>query len=330
MNKKEFLGIDVSKAKLDLCIYSSKEHAIFENSRSGLKKMEVWLESQSVDLRQSVICFEHTGRYDIRLQVYCEEAGYYYVKESGLQVKRSLGIKRGKNDRVDAFRLSEYVYLHQGKLKKTSLASDQLIRLKSLLSLRARLVRTRAGYMASIKQDKTCLALKMSDPLIQSQQKLIKAYSRQIQKIENEIDQLIDQDPLIKQQHQLATSVIGVGPITASYMIVYTNCFKDFKNSRKFACYAGSAPFEYSSGSSINGKTRISHYANKTIKSLLTNASLAAIKHDPQISQYYHRKVKEGKPKKLVINNVRNKLISRVFATINRGTPYVNVNKFTA
>ena len=170
----------------------------------------------------------------------------------------------------------------------------------------------------------------MSDPLIQSQQKLIHTYSKQIQKIEDEITRVIDQDPLIKQQYQLATSVVGIGAITASYMIVYTNCFKDFKNSRKFACYAGSAPFEHTSGSSIHGKTRISNYANKLIKTLLTNAALTAIKHDAQIKQYYQRKVNEGKSKKLVINNVRNKLIGRVFATINRGTPYVKLNKFAA
>jgi transposase len=330
MKKKEFLGIDVSKEKLDTCIYTSREQAVFENSRAGLKKLMHWLEKQSVNLEKTLICFEHTGRYDVTLQVYCEEQKLDYVKVSGLQVKRSLGIKRGKNDRVDALRLAEYVYLHQEKINTTHLASTHLIRLKALLSLRSRLVRTRAAYMASIKQDKSCLDLKISDPLIQSQQKLIHTYSKQIQKVEDEIIRVIDQDPVIKQQHQLATSVVGIGNITASYMIVYTNCFKSFKNSRKFACYAGSAPFEHTSGSSIHGKTRISNYANKLMKTLLTNAALSAIKHDAQIKLYYQRKVDEGKPKKLVINNVRNKLIGRVFATINRGTPYVKLNKFAA
>jgi transposase len=290
--------------------------------------MSTWLKKHAVELKETLVCFEHTGRYDVILQVYCEQQGIDYVKESGLQIKRSLGIQRGKNDRVDAFRLAEYVYLYQEKVKTTRLASDQIIRLKALLSLRTRMVRTRAGYIASIKQDKSCLDVKMSDPLIQCQQKLLNTYSKQIQKIEDEIARVIDQDPLMKQQHLLATSVVGIGLITASYMIVYTNCFQSFKNSRKFACYSGSAPFEHTSGSSIHGRTRISKYANKTIKTLLTNAALAAIKHDAQIRQYYQRKVEDGKPKKLVINNIRNKLIGRVFATINRETPYVNISKF--
>jgi transposase len=128
----------------------------------------------------------------------------------------------------------------------------------------------------------------------------------------------------------LATSVSGIGTISAAYIIVYTNCFKDFKTWRKFSCFIGAAPFDHSSGSSIRGRTRISNYAHKTIKTILTNAAKSAINHNPEIKLYYQRKLNEGKHKKIIINNVRNKLISRVFAVVNRGTPCVDLAKFAA
>jgi transposase len=65
---------------------------------------------------------------------------------------------------------------------------------------------------------------------------------------------------------------------------------------------------------------------DKELKSLLTNGVYAAIKYNNQIKQYYQRKIKEGKNEFSVINAIRNKLIHRVFATINRGTPYVKMN----
>ena len=88
------------------------------------------------------------------------------------------------------------------------------------------------------------------------------------------------------------------------------------------------APFEYTSGSSIKGKTKVSHLANKKIKALLNIAALSAKKNDTEMKAYYDKKVKEGKNKMLVLNSIRCKIISRAFAVIQRNTPFVNVNKF--
>jgi len=330
MKKKEFLGIDVSKANVDVCLYLSKQQAVFGNSTRGFKKMLVWIKKNQVDVKKLIICFEHTGMYSIPLQMFCEDQALDYVQVSGLQVKRSLGIQRGKNDKVDAFRLSEYAYLFRDNLRLTKLESKQVLRLKHLLTIRSRLVRQRAGYKSSIKEYKMFLSLNKTDVMIKTQQKMIHVLSTQILEIESEIASLINHDQGIRQQHQLATSVSGIGTISAAYMIAYTNCFKDFKAWRKFACFVGSAPFEHSSGSSIHGKACVSHYANKNIKAILTNAAKAAISHNPEIRQYYKRKIKEGKHKKVVVNNVRNKLISRVFATVKRGTPCVELAQYAA
>ena len=88
------------------------------------------------------------------------------------------------------------------------------------------------------------------------------------------------------------------------------------------ACYAGIAPFEHTSGTSIKGRTRVSHLANKSLKTLLHMGALSAIKNSEEIGAYYRRKVEEGKPKMVVINAVRNKLVLRIWACIREDRMY--------
>lgn len=131
-------------------------------------------------------------------------------------------------------------------------------------------------------------------------------------------------------QNKLIQTVPGIGKQTALYFIIATKGFSAFTNWRKFACYSGVAPFEYSSGSSIKGRTKVNHMADKKMKSLLQMCAMTTLKYDPQIKEYYIKKKGEGKNAMLVLNNVRCKLISRVFAVINRETPYINTHKFAS
>jgi len=121
------------------------------------------------------------------------------------------------------------------------------------------------------------------------------------------------------------TSVTGIGVIIAAFMIVSTNNFTSFENGRKYACYAGIAPFDYSSGTSIKGKTKVSQMGNKRVKSLLSNGANSALRHDPEIKAYYARKMAENKDHKLIVNSICCKLVNRVFAVIKRQTPYVRI-----
>ena len=96
--------------------------------------------------------------------------------------------------------------------------------------------------------------------------KIIKTFDTQIIKVEAEIRKIIRSDSVLKNQYQLVTSVKGVGLVLGVSFIVYTNGFTSFSSWRKFASYSGIAPFEYSSGTSVKGKTNVSHLANKKLK----------------------------------------------------------------
>ena len=127
----------------------------------------------------------------------------------------------------------------------------------------------------------------------------------------------------MKKNFDLASSVKGIGLVIAAFMLVTTNNFTSFENGRKYACYTGIAPFENTSGK-YRGKTRVSHLANKRMKTLLSNGANSARKWDPELRAYYARKIDEGKEHKLVINSIRCKMVNRVFAVVKRETPYVN------
>jgi len=122
----------------------------------------------------------------------------------------------------------------------------------------------------------------------------------------------------------------GIGKQTAIYLIIATKGFEAFENWRQLACYAGVAPFPYQSGTSIFRQNKVHPFADKKLKTLLNMCAICAVRHDKELKTYYERKVAEGKAKMLVINNVRCKLLARVFAVINRKSTFINTYKFAS
>ena len=148
-----------------------------------------------------------------------------------------------------------------------------------------------------------------------------------ITQIEKEIKTVLRENLDIERNYILAKSVTGIGLVNAVMFILFTNNFSSITDARKYACYSGIAPFEHSSGTSILGKTRVSKLSNKRIKVNLTNGARSAIINDPELKLYYKRKTDEGKEHGTVMNGVKFKLITRVFATVKRGTPYVKLRQ---
>ena len=129
-------------------------------------------------------------------------------------------------------------------------------------------------------------------------------------------------DRELQENYQLVSSIKGIALINTVAILVATQNFTRFENSRQFACYAGMAPFGKQSGTSINTKPKVSRLANKKIKTLLTQAVKCAIKYDSNIRLYYERKLAEGKDKWLITNNIRNKMIHRIFAIVRSKQAY--------
>jgi transposase len=323
------IGIDVSKKTLDVYDYAGQLAWQVSNSKEGFKELFKWAKRNNSSISEVLICLEHTGMYSLPLAVYLTEQKCAFAMLPGLEIKRSVGIQRGKSDKADAQAIARYAYLHRDEVRIYKLPSERILELKSLLSLRERMVGQRAGYQATRREAKAFGGTN-SKLILDIQNKLIKELNAQIKRVEQQIKQVIISDTELKKIYDLVTSVKGVGLILGTTMMVYTNCFSTFDDWRKFACYCGIVPFPFQSGTSIRGKKKIHHLANKRLKALLSNAACSSIQFNPEMKAYYQRRLQEGKNKMSTQNIIRNKIVARIFAAVQRGTPYVDTFRHAA
>jgi transposase len=318
MKEMVLVGVDVSKKTLDIFIKPSGTSMVISNDLKGFKQW--WAEMKKLLTPQTkvMVVMEHTGLYSLQLENFLGKSGVDYCKIPALEIKRSLGMTRGKNDKIDAERIATYGWLRRDILTADPLMEQCIIELKHLLSLRLKLVRDRAGYITRIRE------MKATGNLVglEQQQRIIAFLSQEIKITDEVITAHIAKHPELQKTAELLRSIKGVGPVIAASMISNTGNFKRFSNARKFNCYAGIAPFNYQSGTSIKGRSRVSHLANKDAKTLLNLAATCAIRCDEELKTYYQRKVGEGKNKMSCINAVRAKLVARMFAVVKRQTPY--------
>lgn len=335
MEKYSFhVGIDVSKLKLDVCILQIEKMGILKefeilNNKSGIKRMIGVLKSLKISVEHTLFCFENTGIYSLPLSIFFSESGRDYWEVPALEIKKSKGITRGKKDKTDARDIAMYSVRNIDKFTPSSIPEVDIQKLALLFSEREKVVKS-IKLFTSTMEGVSFIPNSILKAVSSENKKTTVFLKKSLKVIEAKILAIIKQNEVLNNQFKLLKSVPGIGNVTAQYMIISTRGFKKFTEWRKFACYSGIAPFEYSSGSSIRGKTRVNHLADKKMKSLLQMAAMAAVKHDAETKEYYARKVDEGKNKMLVYNNIRCKVVSRAFAVIKRSSPYVDVRKYAA
>lgn len=317
------LGVDVSKLTLDVHCIETNSHLKISNGTEGFKMLQKCCKEQGINLKHSLIAMEYTGGYEYKLMQFCQTKGIRYCRIPGLAIKNSLGIVRGKNDKVDAKRIAQYATEKRSSLPLQNPINPSIVRLRHLLSFRKRLVRESAGYKATLQERKEMYSLKNTDILVRMMIKKIKANEVLIKKLETEMVSLIQADQNILRNYHIITSIKGIGQINALMTIVYTENFTCFDNARSYAVYVGVVPFDHSSGTSLNRRKKVSSLANKELKQELNQAARIAIEWNKDLKQYAENKLK-SKPYKVVLNNVKFKLILRMFSLVKRGAFYVD------
>jgi transposase len=326
MELKHYVGIDVSKATLDFAVCEQGKiiHQLqCENNKKGIVKAVKQLRQLTdFGMTTSVFCMEYTGIYNNHLLDYLLSCKSHIWLETALQIKQSQGMKRGKTDSIDAARIAEYAFIHKHNMRLWIPPRKEVKRLRTLITMRDRLVKSVKELKTPVKENTLFVDKDIAQMEASIMKTSITSMEKAIEKIEREIQEVVKKDASLKQLFELMTSIPGVGTIVAVNIIVATDEFKKFNDANKFSCYAGVVPFDHRSGSSIRGKSKVSHLANKKIKTLLHLAAMSAITVKGEIQEYYRRKVAEGKNKMSVINAIRNKLIHRIFAVVKRLTPY--------
>jgi transposase len=315
-----FVGIDISKKKFDAAILDGVGkklgHKIFLNKQDSFLEFLEWVSTLTNCSSNVLFVMEHTGIYSRLLWFFLQDQDCDLWVESGFVINRASGIKKAKNDKVDAYCIAEHALNRRYKVNLTPKYDDNLILLHDLLSNRNRVKDQLKAIETPLKEMKEHGNAKSKDILQDINRQAIEGLKDTLKKIDAAIDDLIEDNKAWKENIILATSVKGMGKIIVCWMLVYTRNFSKDMTARKFAAMAGIAPFEHTSGTSINKGSHNSHFSHKFFKGLLHLSVMSAIQHNPKIKSYFDRKKEEGKKGYIVMNNTKNKLVQIVFAVV--------------
>ena len=331
MEQKYFIGIDVSKDKLDCAIilsdYSVVLERIVKNNDNKISTFfSALLKKAKAPVSSVLVCCESTGVYNKPLERVCNELGIELWVEQALKIKRASTDMRGKSDRKDAMRIAEYSVRYQDRKVPHQMPSESIEELNTLSKARETLLAQKVAIQNQLRETEShdSRSFKQLKELYQTN---LKALDKSLLKIETELQSNLEKNQEIKTNMDLLKSIPGIGKQTALQFIIHTNNFRDFTSAKHLACYSGVVPFANESGTIVK-KHRVSKMANMKLKTLLHLAAMAAVRTKTELKQYYIRKVMDGKNKMSVINAVRNKLVHRIWAVIQRQTPYTVQQEF--
>jgi transposase len=325
---RNFIGVDVAKQTIDVAVIVdlNKEqcfHCQFEKNTRGLNTLVKWLHKVGIELNENTVCcMEHTGLYNRSLLYFFEQYPVRLWIEMAHHIQRSLGLQRGKSDKIDAERIALFAYKNRDEIKDWQTLDKEIQQLKDLLAQRERLLQAKVKLIVPLQELSKEGCKEEAKLFMLLQKQAVSGLIKSIEKVEAAIRACIAQNELLQRKLKCITSVTGIGEVIAWFFIVHTNGFKRLGSGKQLACYCGVVPFKHESGTSIKGRNRVSHLANKKLKMLLHLGAMAAISYDGELKAYYRRKVLEGKNKMSILNAVRNKLVLRIAAVVRDDKEY--------
>lgn len=329
--KKVFIGIDVSKEKLDATIIIKKDeqhevagYEMFENNKSGIGKLTSWVKKVTGEPKDSCLyCTETTGGYDKLLCERLYTKGHRIWRESALEIKRSIGLRRGKDDKADSKAIAEYAMRHEDKAEMFRPADKKIEELRQLYLYRESLVEERKVKITRAKEIKaTCGENPSLKFMYKTSMEDAETIGKRIKECETRIKKLIASDAGLSRSYGHVTSINGISLVNGVAMLVFTENFTRFDSPKQMATYYGVAPFRSQSGSSIDHRANVSHFSNSKLKSQITQAALIASVTNAALNAYYERMIEKGKPRGVALNNVKNKLIHIAFSLVKNDCDY--------
>jgi transposase len=318
-----FMGIDVSKAKLDcsllLDVASGKRRAkTVANSKAGVSELLAWCEKHHVELHELHAILEGTGVYHEQAALALADAGVTVSIVNPAQVKdfgRSLGI-RTKTDGVDSWVLARY-----GALLKprpwTPPAQEARV-LQALLSRREAIAQDLQRERNRLEKAE---ATETPSLIRQSLLDSIAFLEKQLAKFQQDIDDHINKHPTLKADRALLVSIPAVGPQVGNQLLSVLHNHH-FQSAEQLAAYLGLVPIERQSGTSILGRPRLSKAGPARVRAVLYMAAIVGTQHNPHIKALYQRLQERGKSKMSALGAAMRKLVHLCFGVLKTRQPY--------
>lgn len=321
MNQTLYVGIDVSKSKLDAALtHNGKEilsYAVFENNQLGFKKLANWTKKQGKKYDEIHYCMEATGIYSEEVSEYLQEQKKSIVSiVNPAQTKAFSGsiLLRTKNDKVDAGMIACYAAIH--KPVKTPETPEEIKKFKKLVRHLNCLINSRAREktrMESVKDKE--IAVMVKETIIH--------YDKQIQQIEKTIKELVNGHPGLKEDVKLLESIPSVGYKTACNILAEIHyASRDNLDVKAEIANAGLSPQERLSGTSVRGKSKICKKGNSHLRNCLFMPAMSAINTKSVLGEFYRRLRENNKLKMVALVAMMKKMLAIAIGVLKNHKPF--------
>jgi len=302
-----FIGIDVSKATLDVAIWQSDQYRKFSNDAKGIQELIAWLS----ELAPTLIVLEATGGYERLIVAELVLVGLPVAVVNPKRVRdfaRSTGLL-AKTDKLDAHVLAHFAAAVRPAVRP--LHSEEEERLAALVSRRRQLIEMLTMEKNRLSNSHATMRTHLQTHInwLMDEQKILEA----------EIDQFIQGTPLWKEKDELLRSVPGVGNVTSITILAELPELGTI-NRQEIAALVGVAPVNKDSGIK-SGKRRV-FGGRASVRSVLYMAALSATRFNRTIKAFYDRLIKAGKPFKVAITACMRKLLTILNAIIRHNQPW--------
>ncbi len=324
-NIRWFVGLDIAAETFTAAIGTLPWRLLvkgtaFTNSPDGFQQLLEWLHAHGCERDQTILCMEATGVYGEALAYFLVAHGYRVAMEPPLKVKRAFHPYGRKTDAVDSEQITEYACRFSDELNFWQPPSELVEQLQVLLATREQLVKQSTAHQNALralgrKPIRTFFAEQIYQQMIVETKSRIKA-------IEHEMQRLMDEHPTARRWLILLIAIPGVKLLLAANILVLTHCGMRPLSSSQMAAHLGIVPYEHESGTSVYTRPTSRHFGPSQPRKLLHLAARSVSTHNERFRTYYQRKLAEGKVKKLVINNVANKLVRIICAVLESQTAY--------
>lgn len=311
------LGIDVSQKELVVRFQNEGQEfreGTFVNQSKGFKKLKKWLKPVNpADIR---VCMEATNVYWEEIAEYLHQEGLQVSVVNPMRIKgfAQSQLKRNKTDKVDAQVIAKFCQVNPDLALWTP-PTPQQKKLRALVRHREALVKSRtqqSNRLKTVRQGEVVLSLKA----------VIAVLDEQIEQASDQIKELIDQDPDLKQECDWLRSIKGIGQKTAELILAEMYDLADYDSARSAAADAGLTPAHHVSGSSVRRKPRLSKVGKTAVRGALFFPALSAIRHNPIVRDLAERLERRGKHRMVIIGAAMRKLLHLAFGVLKNRTPF--------
>lgn len=312
-----YIGIDVSKATFVVAYSSAKsdETKTFQNTANGVRDF-----IKTISPEEAHCVMEATGNYSMLLLYLLSKAGITVSMENPLKIKNFARVMLSvvKTDQIDARLIALYGERMQPAPFK--LRSDSILLLKQKRTV-LRQLKKHLTASTNLQESMQCLPF-LDTECLKVLKKTVKFLKKQIGEMEAELTSLAEVE--FKKQMDLLTSIKGIGATLAVALIVCTGGFTYFDNAKQLTRYLGLSPTYQQSGTSVNVRGHINRNGDAYLRSQLYLGAMSSLRCNSACKACFDRLRSNGKPGKVAIIAVANKLVRQAFAVVTQGQTYVD------